>query len=186
MEGKIQPSQNWKECAVPLNDTNKPLIVKTENTGLTVWKPMECLNYNLYSLCSHIIAVAHDTGNLEMIIEYAHKKRICNQKNILDQTNVSMLYPSNALTAIVPDHATNSFEMFIKESTPPSKKLCETEPSSSINQNERKRKNEGNEPNISKRKPSLETSRLQLSKLSKSISFGEVVRPKPPKPEPQM
>ena len=32
-EGKIQPSQNGKEYAVPFNHTNKPLIVKIQNTG---------------------------------------------------------------------------------------------------------------------------------------------------------
>ena len=73
-EGKIQPSQNGKEYAVPLNHTNKPLIVKIQNNGLTVCRPLECLNYNLYSLCSHILAVAQNTGNLGMIIEHAHKK----------------------------------------------------------------------------------------------------------------
>ena len=39
-EGKIQPSQNGKEYAVPLNHINKPLIVKIQNTGLTVCKPL--------------------------------------------------------------------------------------------------------------------------------------------------
>ena len=74
LKGKIQPSQNGKEYAVPLNHTNKPLIVKIQNNGLTVCKPLECLNYNLYSLCSHTVAVAQNTGNLGMIIEHAHKK----------------------------------------------------------------------------------------------------------------
>ena len=94
-----------------------------------------------------------------MIIEHAHKKakpvklkslanfgrpsgsgtkkgfkRIRNQKNISDPTNVSTLYPS-------------------------------------INQNERKPKNEGNESNISKKKSSpLKTSRTQLSKLSNLVN----------------
>ena len=35
---------------------------------------MECLNYHLYSLCSHILAVAQNAGNLGMIVEHAHKK----------------------------------------------------------------------------------------------------------------
>ena len=59
-----------------------------------------------------------------------------------------MVYPSNVLAAIVPDHATNSSEIFLEKSTAPPKNLCETEPSRSINQNERKRKNEGNVSNI--------------------------------------
>ena len=63
LKGKIQPSQNGKEYAVSLNPTNKPLIVKIQNTGLTFYKPLECLNYDLYSLCSHIVAVAQNTGN---------------------------------------------------------------------------------------------------------------------------
>ena len=71
LKGKIQPSQKGKEYAVPLNHTNKPLIVKIKKT---VCKPLECLNYNLNSLCSHIVAVAKNTGNLGMIIEHAHKK----------------------------------------------------------------------------------------------------------------
>ena len=107
-----------------------------------------------------------NTGNLGMIIERAHKKvkpvklkslanfgrpsesgakkefkRIRNRKIFSDQTNVSTLYPSNALAGIVPDYATNSFEMFHIKSTAPPKNLCETEPSCSINQNKRKRKN---------------------------------------------
>ena len=101
-----------------------------------------------------------------MIIEHAHKKakpvkltslanfgrpsrsgtkkgfkRIRNRKNVSDQTNVSTLYTSNTLAPIVPDHATNSSEMFIKKITPPPKTLFyKTEPSCSINQNERYRK----------------------------------------------
>ena len=51
--------------------------------------------------------------------------------------------------------------MFIEKSTAPPKNLSEIEPLCSINQNERKRKNEDNESNISKKKPfPLETSRL--------------------------
>ena len=73
-EGEIQPSQNGKEYAVALNHTNKPLIVKIQVTGLTVCEPLECLSYNLYSSCSHIVAVAQNTGNLGMITEHAHKK----------------------------------------------------------------------------------------------------------------
>ena len=173
LKGKIQPSQKGKEYAVPLNHTNKSLIVKIKKTCLTVCKPLECLNYNLYSLCSHIVAVAKNTRNLGMIIEHAHKKakpvkltslanfgrpsgsgtkkgfkRILNRKSISDQTNASTLYTSNALEAIVRDHATNASGMYIEKSTPPLKNLCETESSCSINQNERKRKNEGIESNI--------------------------------------
>ena len=219
-EGKIQPSQNGKEYAFPLNHANKLLIVKIQNTGLTVCKPLECLNYNVYSLCSHIVAVAQNTGNLGMIIEHAHKKtkpvklpsltnfgrpcgsgtkiefkRIRNRKNISGQTNVLTLYPSNALAVIVPDHATNSSEMLPEKSTAPPKKLCKTEPLCSINQNECKQKNEGNELNISKKKPSpLETSRRQLSKLSNFVNvekqnpvpLGKSLGPTPPQPEPQM
>ena len=110
LEGKIQLSQSRKEYAVPLNHTNKPLIIKILNNGLTVSKPLECLNYNLYYLCSHILAVAQNTENLGIIIEHADKKarpvkltslanfgrpsgsgtkkgfkRIRNQKNISDQ-----------------------------------------------------------------------------------------------------
>ena len=102
---------------------------------------------------------------LRMIIEHAHKKarpvkltslanfgrpsgsgtkkgfkRIRNQKNISDQTNASMLYPSNALAAVVPDHAINSSGMFIEKSTALVKNLCETETLCSINQNEHKQR----------------------------------------------
>ena len=164
--------------------------------------------------------MAQNTGNLGMIIEHAHKKakpvkltslanfgrpsgsdtkkgfkRIRNRKNISDQTNVSTLYPSNALTTIVPDNATNSSEMFLEKSTAPPKNLCKAEPSCSINQNEHKPKNEGNESNISKKKSSpLKTSRTQLSKLSNFVNvekqnpvpLGKSLEPKPPQPEPQM
>ena len=100
-----------------------------------------------------------------MIIEHAHKKArpvkltslanfrrpsgsgakkkfksICNQKTISDQTNVLRLYPSNALAAVVPDHAINSSGMFIGKSTALVKNLCETETLCSINQNEHKQK----------------------------------------------
>ena len=140
--------------------------------------------------------MAQNTGNLGMIIEHGHNKarpvkltslanfgrpsgsgakkgfkRIRNRKNISDQTNVSTLYPSNALAAAVPDYAINSSGMFIEKSTAPPENLCETEPLCSINQNEHKRKDEGNESNISKKKPSpLETSRSQLSKLSNFVN----------------
>ena len=112
-----------------------------------------------------IVAVAQNTGNLGMIIEHAHKKakpikltslanfrrpsasstkkgfkRIRYRKNISDQTNVSTLYSSNALAAIVPNHATNSSEMFLEKSTAPPKNLCETKPLCSNNQNERSEK----------------------------------------------
>ena len=97
-------------------------------------------------------------------------KRIRNQKNKLDQTNVT-LYSLNPLAAVVPDNAKYSSEMFLEKSTAPPKNLCETEPSWSVNQNEAKRKNAANESNISKEKPSaLETSRRQLLKLSSFVS----------------
>ena len=85
--------------------------------------------------------------------------------------------------------------MFIEKSTAPPKNLCEAEPLCSINQNEHKRKDEGNESNISKKKPSpLETSRLQLSKLSNFVNvekqnpvpLGNSLGPKPPQLEPRM
>ena len=74
LEGKIQPLQKGKKYAIPLNHTKKPLTVKIQNNDLTVCKPLECLNYRLYSLCSHILAVAQNAGNLGMIVEHAHKK----------------------------------------------------------------------------------------------------------------
>ena len=85
--------------------------------------------------------------------------------------------------------------MVIEKSTASPKDHYETEPLCSVNQNERKRKNEGNESNVSKKKPSpLETSRLQLSKLSNFVNvekqnpvpLGKSLGPKPPQPEPQM
>ena len=67
-------------------------------------------------------------------------KRIRNRKNISSQTNVSTLCTSNALVAIVPDHATNSSEMFLEKSTAPPKNFYETEPLFNINQKEPKQK----------------------------------------------
>ena len=61
--------------------------------------------------------------------------------------------------------------MFLEKRTGPPKTLCKAEPSGPVNPNERKRKNEGNEINISKKKPSpLETSTTQLSKLSHFVN----------------
>ena len=82
----------------------------------------------------------------------------------------------------------------IKKSTALPKNLCETEPLCSINQNERKQKNEGNDSNISKKKHPVETSRSQLSKLSNFVNvekqnpvpLGKSLGPKPPQLEPQM
>ena len=122
-----------KEFAVQHNHTDKPLIFKFQNTDLTVFKPLECLNYNLYFLCSHVVTVAQHTSNLEMVIEYAYKdaqpvkltslanfgrpwesgtkkgfKRIRNRKH------VSTLHPSKALAGIVSYHGTNSAAVFLK------------------------------------------------------------------------
>ena len=92
-------------------------------------------------------------------------------------------------------HATNSSEMHIEKSKPLAKKLCETESQCFINQNERKRKNEGIESSILKKKPSaLETSRSQLSKLSNFVNvdkqnpvpLGKFLGPRPPQPQPQL
>ena len=78
--------ENGKEYAVPLNHTNKPPIVKIQNTGLTVCKPLQCLNYNLYSLCSYIIVVAQNTGK---------RKR----KNKGNESNISKKKPSPVETS---------------------------------------------------------------------------------------
>ena len=64
---KIQISQNVKEFAVSYNHTKKPMIFKVQITGLSVFKSLECLNYNLYFLCSRVVAVAEDTGNLGIV-----------------------------------------------------------------------------------------------------------------------
>ena len=63
-----------KEFAVLHNHRDKSLIFKVHhNTSLTVFKPLECLNYNISFLCFHVAAVAQNTGNLGMVIEHAYK-----------------------------------------------------------------------------------------------------------------
>ena len=109
-----------KEFAIPHNHIDKLLIFKVQNTSLTVFKHLECLNYNLYFLCFQVVAVAQNTGNLGMVIEHACKNvqpvkliSLANHgrlskwgtkkclKRIRNQKNASTLYLSKALPAIV-------------------------------------------------------------------------------------
>ena len=62
-----------EEFAVSYNLTDKPMIFKVHITGLTVFKSLECLHWNLYFFCSRVVAVAEDTRNLGIIIKHAYK-----------------------------------------------------------------------------------------------------------------
>ena len=85
LEGKlIRKAFNSDDYEVARDHTSRSLVVTVTKQGLAACKRNECLHFTMFHICEHSLSVALFNGNVDVLLNYAHKKS--NHPNLLNTT----------------------------------------------------------------------------------------------------